>query len=148
MIDEHLAADRGAMIDFLKGKASISGRFWLVNLLRFRAGSGRDEYQRYLAAAEPAMRAVGAKHVFSSYTTRTVIDGAGAFFDVDGVFIGEYPSAAALIEMNKSEVYQAAHKHRAAALRDTCMYAIPPNWHHSQKSEDGLRRPTKKESTL
>eukprot|EP00927_Polykrikos_kofoidii_P065187 TRINITY_DN60976_c0_g1_i1.p1 TRINITY_DN60976_c0_g1~~TRINITY_DN60976_c0_g1_i1.p1 ORF type:complete len:341 (+),score=58.63 TRINITY_DN60976_c0_g1_i1:133-1023(+) len=115
------------MVAFLKGKTCVTGKFWLVNLLRFKPG-GAEEYQRYAAALAEPMVAVGAKPVFASYTCFTVVDGAGSIFPVDGVFIGEYPSASALVEMNKSPGYAAAHKHRAAALVETAMYAIPARW--------------------
>lgn len=126
-IDAHIAADRTSMIAFLKGKCPVTGKFWLVNLLRFKPG-GAEEYQLYASALRGPMEAVGARPIFASYTCCTVVDGAGVVFPVDGVFIGEYPSPAALVEMNKSEAYAAAHKHRAAALLDTAMYAIPAGW--------------------
>eukprot|EP00931_Biecheleriopsis_adriatica_P091240 TRINITY_DN65137_c0_g1_i1.p1 TRINITY_DN65137_c0_g1~~TRINITY_DN65137_c0_g1_i1.p1 ORF type:complete len:325 (+),score=51.29 TRINITY_DN65137_c0_g1_i1:76-975(+) len=126
-IDAHIAADKDKMVQFLKGRSNVTGRFWLVNLLRFKPG-GEEEYRRYAAAIREPMQAVGARPIFASYTCCTVIDGAGLVFPVDGVFIGEYPSPAALIEMNKNPTYIAGHKHRAAALADTAMYAISPGW--------------------
>lgn len=126
-IDAHIAADKSSMVSFLKGKASVTGKFWLVNLLRFKPG-GEEEYRRYADALKEPMAAVGARPIFASYTCFTVVDGAGTIFPADGVFIGEYPSPAALIEMNKSKAYIDCHKHRAAALSDTAMYAIPPAW--------------------
>ena len=115
------------MIRLLKGQAIVTGPFWLVNLLRFHPG-GAEQYQRYATAIEPAMRAVGARPIFASYTCRTVVNGGGALMPVDGVFIGEYPCPSSLIQMNQSSAYQAAHHFRAAALLDTAMYVIPPRW--------------------
>lgn len=126
-IDVHLAAEREQMIPFLKGNAKVTGRFWLVNLLRFNPG-GRDEYMKYVEGLRPAMTAVGARPVLQCFTCRTVVNGAGEVMEVDGVFVGEYPSPGALIEMNKSEGYKTAHHHRSAALAETAMYAIPCGW--------------------
>ena len=121
-IEQRLAADRDSMIRLLKGQTFVTGPFWLVNLLRFQPG-GAQEYKKYAAAIEPAMRAVGARPIFASYTCRTVVTSGGALLPVDGVFIGEYPSPSSLIEMNKRADYEAAHRFRAAALlgyRDVC----------------------------
>jgi len=131
-IDAHLAAERDSIIQFLKGRASVTGRFWLVNLLRFNPG-GQAEYEKYVSGLETVMADVGARPVFCSYNCRTVIDGAGNLMPVDGVFIGEYPSPSALIEMNKSDGYKAAHHHRTAALAETAMYAISPGWVTTQR---------------
>ena len=138
-IEQRLAADRDSMIRLLKGQTFVTGPFWLVNLLRFQPG-GAQEYKKYAAAIEPAMRAVGARPIFASYTCRTVVTSGGALLPVDGVFIGEYPSPSILIEMNKSADYEAAHRFRAAALLDTAMYVIPPRW-HGQKPGDVPRAP-------
>jgi len=60
--------------------------------------------------------------------------------------MGEYPSAAALIEMNKSEAYAVAHQHRSAALAETAMYAIPAGWggaesHNARKPNPTVKAP-------
>jgi uncharacterized protein (DUF1330 family) len=126
-IDSYLAAEHEQISPFLDGHAKVTGQFWLVNLLRF-SPDGRAEYLKYVEGMKPAMAAVGARPVFQSFTCRTVTDGAGEVMEVDGVFVGEYPSPGALIEMNKSEVYKTAHHHRTAALAETAMYAIPCGW--------------------
>ena len=74
------------MVAFLKGKTSITGKFWLVNLLKFGDG-GAEEYQKYVDALLPLLHHVGGRPVYKSFIATTVVDG-GLLPDWDGVFIG------------------------------------------------------------
>lgn len=114
---------------FVKGDSPLgTGRFWMVNLLKFKEG-GAHEYRKYADAVIPLMDRAGGRCIFRLYDhVATVIDGGGLVPDWDGVFVGEYPSPAAYAAFATSEAYRKAHNHRAAALEATEMYACQAFW--------------------
>eukprot|EP00756_Hemistasia_phaeocysticola_P039308 Hpha_TRINITY_DN16808_c1_g1::TRINITY_DN16808_c1_g1_i10::g.149098::m.149098 len=121
--------NRERLAAFIAGKTPVgSGRFWMVNMLRFKHG-GAERYRQYTEAVMPIMEAIGGKAVFALYSgVRTVVDGGGLVPEWDGVFIGEYPSPAAFEKLYTNDAYRAAHKHRVAALEYTEMYACDADW--------------------
>jgi len=124
-----LLPDRDRYDCFVRGDSTLgTGRFWMVNLLKFKEG-GADEYRKYADAVSLLMDQVGGRCIFRLYDhVATVIDGGGLVPDWDGVFVGEYPSPASFGAFSSSEAYRAAHKHRAAALEVTEMYACQASW--------------------
>jgi uncharacterized protein (DUF1330 family) len=134
--------DRQRFKSFLKGETPIGdGKFWLVNLLKFKNDGGVEAYRKYDEAIVPLMQAVGGKPIFRLFShVRTVVNG-GCMPEWDGIFIGEYPSPKAFLEFSSSDAYKAAHKHRADALEYTEMHAIKGFWSAKRRAEMGVRKP-------
>jgi len=102
--------------------APIEGPILMVNLLRFKAEGGREEYQRYAELVGPHLARVGGRVVFHASGKATVI-GDDAW---DEVLIVEYPSRQAFLDMVGSEDYLAAAAHRTRALDDSRLYCTQP----------------------
>ena len=95
----------------------------MVNLLKFKADGGAEEYAKYGAAIQPCLAKVGAKLLFSGQALSCLI-GDG---DWDMVALMQYPNPGALIEMVNTKEYQAAHVHREAGLEGQINYAVVQN---------------------
>jgi uncharacterized protein (DUF1330 family) len=98
--------------------APVEGPILMLNLLRFKADGGRDEYLRYGQLVQPHLARVGARVVFFASARATVIGGD----TWDEVLIVEYPSRQAFLDMVGNEDYQAAASHRTRALADSRLY--------------------------
>lgn len=95
----------------------------MVNLLKFKADGGAEQYAKYGTAIQPCLKKVGAKLLFAGQAMSCLI-GNG---DWDMVALMEYPNPAALIEMLNTDEYQAAHVHREAGLEGQVNYAVMQN---------------------
>jgi uncharacterized protein (DUF1330 family) len=117
------------------------GPIVMINLLRWREraayaeGSGdppctgQEAYGRYSDAVMPLLAKVGGRPVWIGLVRNTVIAPEGEAWDQ--AILVEYPSRQAFIEMTTSEAYQAAARHRSAALADSRLIAtsgtlVPP----------------------
>jgi len=104
----------------------------MLNLLKFReqaqyqdtdveAGaapiSGREAYEKYSASAEPVFRRVGGRQTWIAQPQGVLIGSGEETWDL--AFAAYYPSPQAFAEMVKSEDYQAATRHRTAAVVDS-----------------------------
>ena len=96
------------------------GPIVMVNLLKFKPDGGADEYAKYAQKVRPILKNIGARFIFSG-SARVCLIGTG---DWDMVALVEYPDRMALIEMSRSEEYQAIHHHRAAGLAGQINYAV------------------------
>lgn len=94
----------------------------MLNLLRFKADGGADEYAKYAAAIAPILEKVGAKILFSGEAAMCFIGAA----DWDFVVLVEYPNPRVLMTMAQSDEYQAIHHHREAGLQGQVNYAVFP----------------------
>jgi len=92
----------------------------MVNLLKFKAGGGAEEYAKYGAGIQPCLAKVGARLLFAGRAVSCLV-GNG---DWDMVALMEYPNPRALLEMVQTAEYQAAHAHRAAGLEGQVNYAV------------------------
>ena len=95
----------------------------MVNLLKFKANGGAEEYSKYGAAIQPCLEKVGAKLLFGGKAMSCLV-GNG---DWDMVALMEYPNPQALLEMVNTDEYQAAHAHREAGLAGQVNYAVLQN---------------------
>ena len=96
------------------------GPIVMVNLLKFKPDGGAEEYGKYGEKIQPILKRIGARILFSGEAKVCMI-GAG---DWDMIALVEYPDKTALIEMSRSEAYQAIHHHRAAGLEGQINYAV------------------------
>jgi len=100
----------------------------MMNMLKFKLG-GAAEFKVYVAKITNQLKAVGGKPIFRLFDhVRTVINGGGLIPDWDGIFIVSFPSPAKFLEFSSSDEYKDAHRHRAAALEATEMYAMRAAW--------------------
>lgn len=106
----------------------------MLNLLKFReqaayddpaeACSGREAYKRYSKTSLQTIAAVGGSIIFSGKAHESLIAPAGEGWHQ--VFLVRYPSAAAFVTMISMPQYQAASRHRTAALLDSRLTPITP----------------------
>jgi len=96
------------------------GPIVMVNLLKFKPDGGAEEYGKYGTKILPILKRIGARILFSGEAKVCMI-GAG---DWDQIALVEYPDKMALIEMSRSDEYQAIHHHRAAGLQGQINYAV------------------------
>ncbi len=86
----------------------------MVNLLQFREG-GRESYLRYAAEVAPHLQRVGGTVRYAGTGPSQVIgDGEKPWWDA--IFVVEYPSPAAFLDMVGDEEYLKIHQYRADAL--------------------------------
>ena len=101
------------------------GPIYMVNLLKFRdqasypdgseaALSGREAYARYAEGVRPLVEQLGGGMVFVGEVSRLMLGEAEELWDQ--VAIAWYPSRQAMLDMMRSEAYQAIHVHRDAGL--------------------------------
>lgn len=103
-------------------KMEIEGPIQMLNMLRYKPDGGREKYQEYSAHATPHLEKSGGRAIYRSEGRATVIGGE----QWDSVFIVEYPSREAFVNMVTSEEYQKGMHLRHEALEDSrliCMQA-------------------------
>ena len=104
----------------------------MLNLLKFRAVaryehgdescSGAEAYERYSQIARPALAKVGASLVFMGKPAMSLIGPSDECWDL--MFLIKYPSVEAFSSMVSAPEYQAALKHRTAALEESRLTPI------------------------
>lgn len=120
LIMVHIDGTKEQMVAFMK--SDIEGPIQMLNLLRFKADGGRESYAEYSKHTVPMVEKRGGKVVYRAEGKATVIGGE----EWDSVFIVEYPTHAAFVDMVTSEEYQATAHLRHEALEDSrlvCMQA-------------------------
>jgi len=87
----------------------------MINLLRFKEGSGRDSYLQYTREVQPHLEKVGGSVRYAGSNPVNIIgDGEHPWWDA--ILVVEYPSPQAFVDMVTDPGYQQVHEHRAAAL--------------------------------
>lgn len=109
------------------------GTIHMLNLVRLRAraaypdgreASGLDAYKAYGRETAEVFKRVGGRQFWIGRFELTLIGPQDERWDV--VFIAEYPSADAFIEMLRDPVYREAVRHRQAAVEDSRLIRIRP----------------------
>jgi uncharacterized protein (DUF1330 family) len=113
--------------DQLKGFLALpdDGPVVMLNLLKFKAGGGSEEYGRYGDSAVRMVEERGGKVLWMGRAEHLLI-GSDVEGDWDAVALVEYPSKKDFIEMTSAPAYQEAHKHREAGLERTVLLACKP----------------------
>lgn len=110
-----------------------TGAVHMLNLVRVRARaqypdgrevSGADAYRAYGRESAPVFARVGGRQVWLGAFEQTLIGPAQERWDF--VFIAEYPSPDAFIEMVRDPVYREAVTHRQAAVEDSRLIRLRP----------------------
>lgn len=123
--DEQLAA--------FAAQPDDGGAIFMLNLLRYRDEaayrthpaqtpcSGREAFKRYSKLSIGCIERVGGRVVFIGAARGTVIGPAEDNWD--DIFLVQYPSRRAFLDMIASDEYKAIAFHRTAALRDSRLIA-------------------------
>ncbi|MGO9357557.1 MAG: DUF1330 domain-containing protein [Xanthobacteraceae bacterium] len=110
-----------------------TGPIHMLNLVRFRseaaypdgrAATGLEAYAAYGRDSGPVFTRLGGKIVWRGDFQFMLIGPAEERWDE--VFIAQYPSADAFIEMLRDPVYREAVKHRQAAVEDSRLIRLSP----------------------
>ncbi len=76
--------------------------------------SGQEAFERYVAAAGQVLASLGGRVVFSTMVEQVMIGPSDPPWDAAAIMF--FPTRKAFIEMTKSPEFQAASRHRKAAL--------------------------------
>jgi uncharacterized protein (DUF1330 family) len=104
-------------------QAPESGKVVMLNLLKFKPGTGAASYNEYGRHVAKILAKIGGRVLFAGQAAQSVIGNDG---DWDAIAIVEYPSRKAFMEMGLSAEYQAIHHFRDEGLERTELYAINP----------------------
>ena len=105
----------------------------MLNLVRLRAQalypdgrecSGLEAYRAYARDSAAVFLRVGGRQFWIGKFEHTLIGPADERWDL--VFIAEYPSAAAFVEMLRDPAYREAVRHRQAAVEDSRLIRLKP----------------------
>ena len=101
-------------------KMEVHGPIHMLNLLRFKEDGGRESYAEYSARTLPLVEKRGGKVVYRAQARMTII-GAEEW---DDMFIVEYPSKDAFLDMVLSDEYQQGAHLRHEALVDSRLVCL------------------------
>ena len=110
------------------------GPVQMLNLVRFRAeaaypdgrkATGHEAYRAYAKASAAVFERVGGRQVWLARFEATLIGPPDERWDV--VFVAEYPSTDAFVEMVRDLEYREAVKHRQAAVADSRLIRLAPS---------------------
>ena len=105
--------------------APDEGPVVMLNLLKFKSGSGSKEYGKYGRSAVDMVEARGGKVLWMGRVDQTLIGDVDEQ-DWDAIALVQYPSRKAFVEMTTSKEYDAAHEHREGGLERTVLLACTP----------------------
>ncbi|UYO54407.1 DUF1330 domain-containing protein [Rhodopseudomonas palustris] len=109
------------------------GPIHMLNLVRLkpraaypdgRDATGAEAYAAYGRDSGPVFKRLGGKVVWQGQFELMLIGPQDEHWD--HVFIAEYPSVAAFVEMIRDPVYREAVKHRQAAVEDSRLIRLKP----------------------
>lgn len=109
------------------------GPIHMLNLVRLRESaayadgreaSGAEAYKNYARESTPIFERVGGRQYWIGRFDCTLIGPEAERWDL--VFIVEYPSAAAFVEMLRDPAYREAVQHRTAAVAESRLIRLKP----------------------
>ncbi len=96
------------------------GPIMMYNLLKFKKDGGREAYAKYIEGLQEPFERIGGQVGKHGDVLMTMIGDE----QWDEVFVAEYPSIDAFIEMQRDNVYQAAVPYRDEAIEDSRLIAV------------------------
>jgi uncharacterized protein (DUF1330 family) len=135
--DQHIDPER-AQFDAFKALPRDT-KIHMLNLVRFKAEatyeeghklagqglSGAEAYRHYGSDSGPVFQRVGGAIVWRGSMEAMLIGPDGERWDA--MFIAEYPTSGAFMEMVTDPVYRQAVKHRQAAVETSRLIRCAPN---------------------
>ena len=130
-MSEHINPDKSRFATF-RG-ISRNGPVQMLNLVRLKDAavypdgtmvSGKEAYSAYGRESAPIFKRVGGRIFWSADFELNLIGPEEERWDI--VFIAEYPSTDAFVEMVKDEDYQKAVVHRTSAVQDSRLVRMNP----------------------
>ncbi len=118
---------------YFKDLPTDDGPIHMLNLVRLREKaaysdgrdvSGREAYRAYSRESGPVFKKLGGKQFWVGVPQLMLIGPSHEIWDL--VFIAEYPSGQAFIDMLRDPIYREAVKHRQAALLDSRLLRLKP----------------------
>ena len=103
--------------------APQTGKVVMLNLLKFKPGTGAASYGEYGRHVSKILEKIGARILFAGPVAQSVVGHNGEW---DAIALVEYPSRKAFLDMGMSAEYQAIHHFRDEGLERTELYAINP----------------------
>lgn len=109
------------------------GPIHMLNLVRLRdkaaypdgrEATGEEAYRAYARESGPVFRRLGGRQYWIGRFEHTVIGPTAERWD--RVFIAEYPSVEAFVQMIRDPQYREAVKHRQAAVLDSRLIRLEP----------------------
>ncbi len=100
--------------------ADYKGPIAMYNLLKLKKEGGKEAYARYIEGIQATVEAVDA-HISNHGEALMTLIGDESW---DELFVAEYPSIDAFIELQRDKVYQAAVPHRDAAVEDSRLICV------------------------
>ena len=128
---EHIDPTREQFAEFRED--TRPGPIHMLNLVRLRdkaaypdgrEASGEEAYRAYARESGPVFRRLGGRQYWIGRFEHTVISPATERWD--RVFIAEYPSVEAFVQMIRDPQYREAVKHRQAAVLDSRLIRLEP----------------------
>jgi len=122
-----------AQLHAFAGEADDGTPVIMLNLLRYRAQadysehseqepcSGREAFKRYANLSIACIEGCGGKILFIGLALATIIGPSDELWD--DIFLVQYPSRAAFLQMIATQEYRAINFHRSAALQDSRLIA-------------------------
>jgi uncharacterized protein (DUF1330 family) len=114
--------------------ADRAGAIHMLNLVRLRdraaypdgrEATGAEAYAAYGRESAPVFQRLGGRIVWAGAFELMLI-GPEQGENWDRVFVAEYPSVGAFVEMLRDPVYREAVKHRQAAVADSRLIRLKP----------------------
>jgi len=130
-MDQHVDPTRPQFAAFRE--VPRDGVIHMLNLVRFRdraaypdgrEATGAEAYRAYARESAPVFRRVGGRQFWLGRFEHMLIGPEDERWDA--VFIAEYPSTAAFVEMVRDPVYREAVKHRQAAVATSRLIRLEP----------------------
>ena len=115
-------SDADTLEAFTAAAEQQEGPVVMLNLLKFKEGSGALEYATYGAVARKLIEEGGGHVLYSGRVDQLLV---GETEDWDAIALVEYPSKA-FLEMVSWPDYIEASEHREAGLEDTVLMATTP----------------------
>jgi uncharacterized protein (DUF1330 family) len=124
----------GAQLRIFADATAADAPIIMLNLLRYRAQanysdhpheppcSGRDAFKRYARLSIVCIEASGGKVLFMGNAAASVIGPIDEQWD--DIFLVQYPSRAAFLQMIATPEYRAINFHRSAALQDSRLIPV------------------------